>query len=424
LSISSRLAPGSQAYVGVVLCAVAAAAGGAAGDPPAETPTGGFLSSLKQAINKDFDHEVVRGHFDVGEGPEAHRYYCLVDAKTGKRESNGVVGQPFIRPDGMTGVKGGAVSFYSCANAEQRGTLVTTGYVLSAAAAAGIASVSPASPAPRPAELPAPQSAPPENAPPAARGIAEGSVDVAALRLGMSPDQVRAVLKSKNLLDYHESAQILNEDPATRAQLPAGGRFVNTMAAWTSAQRGDASVADGESYEIMFTPVPGNERVMSIVHSVSYSTENAVPEMAFASGLVKKYGGYTGADLPNSPTWRTQRGNDVQVGDSCNRRAVVGGLRELDAGTRATQNLALKTTPEEFQYQIDHCGVAIVTEDHVANGSGPRQDRTIARYTVTAYSPSIGLDGVVTAMQLMQTARNTADNSKAPRVKPRVAPNL
>jgi hypothetical protein len=103
---------------------------------------------------------------------------------------------------------------------------------------------------------------------------------------------------------------------------------------------------------------------------------------------------------------------------------VVGGLRELDAGTRATQNLALKTTPEEFQYQIDHCGVAIVTEDHVANGSGPRQDRTIARYTVTAYSPSIGLDGVVTAMQLMQTARNTADNSKAPRVKPRVAPNL
>jgi hypothetical protein len=416
---SPRRAHGSPAYLGIVLCA--AATGAALGEPPADTPTGSFLSSLKQAINKDFDHEVVRGHFDVGTAPEAHRYYCLVDAKTGKSETNGVAGQPFVRPDGMTGVKGAAVSFYSCANAEQRGTLVTTGYVSGAAAG----SVSAPSPATRPADGPASESAPPEKNPPPVNGVAEGSIDVVGLKLGMSPEQVRAVLKSKKLLDYHESVQNLNDDPATRMQLPAAGRFVNTIAAWTSASpAGDASIVDGEAYEIMFTPVPGKERALSIVHSMSYVPENAVLETTLARGLMKKYGGYAGPDLPSSPTWRTQRGGDVLVGDSCNRRAVLGGLRELDAGARGRQNLALTTTPEEFQYQIDHCGVAIVTEDHTANGVASREDLTIARFTVTAYSPTIGLDGAATAMQLMQTARNTGDKSKGARIKDRPVPNL
>jgi len=92
---------------------------------------GGFLSSLKQAFWQHFDREVVRGHFDVGSPPNAHRFYCLVDPKTGKRETNGVGGQPVLRPDGTTGIKGGSVSFNSCAEAEQKGTLVTAGYVVS-----------------------------------------------------------------------------------------------------------------------------------------------------------------------------------------------------------------------------------------------------------------------------------------------------
>lgn len=102
-----------------------------AGDAQRSDPKGSFLSSLKQAFRQDFDHEVVRGHFDVGSPPDAHRYYCLIDPKTGKRETNGVAGEPVQRPDGMMGIKGAAVSFYSCADAEQKGILVTTGYVLS-----------------------------------------------------------------------------------------------------------------------------------------------------------------------------------------------------------------------------------------------------------------------------------------------------
>lgn len=104
---------------------------GAATDAP--MPTGNFFSSLKQAFKEDLDHDVVRGHFDVGSLPDVHRYYCLVNPKTGAKEANGVSGEPVPRPDGMTGIKSGAVGFYSCLDAEKQGILMTAGYALSAA---------------------------------------------------------------------------------------------------------------------------------------------------------------------------------------------------------------------------------------------------------------------------------------------------
>jgi ketosteroid isomerase-like protein len=125
-----------------------AAASSAAGDAQTPAPTGNFFSSLRQAFQQDLNREVVRGHFDVGSPPDAHRYYCLVDAKTGKSEANGVAGDPVLRRDGMTGIKAGAVSFYTCANAEQQGILVTTGYTLSEGLRSKVAAAPPASPAP------------------------------------------------------------------------------------------------------------------------------------------------------------------------------------------------------------------------------------------------------------------------------------
>ena len=89
-----------------------------------------FFASLKQGLEQDLNREVVRGHFDVGSAPKVHRYYCLVDPKTGRTEKNGVAGQPFVRADGMTGLRGGAVSPLSCADAEQKGFLVTSSYMV------------------------------------------------------------------------------------------------------------------------------------------------------------------------------------------------------------------------------------------------------------------------------------------------------
>lgn len=432
LGTSLQIPHPSQAFaMGLVLCF--GGRSGALADPPAGTQTGasassvsndaqtsvakeGFFSSLKQAFKQDFDHEVVRGHFNVGSPPDAHRYYCLVDAKTGNSEPNGVGGQPVLRPDGMTGIKGGAVSLYSCINAEQQGILVTTGYVLSAGAGGMIATAAPTQR---------------QTAAPALNGVSPDKIDVAGVKLGMSPDQVRAVLKSKRLLDYYESAKPLSNLDSTKGptQPIAGGRFVNVIAAWTPPQSspvGDTSGEDGESYEVMFTPVPGKERAMAIVHSAAYSPANAVRETAFEHALVTKYGGFSATnDLPESPTWRIQSGGNVLVGDPCNRRGVFGGLRELNLGNVTRQNLALKTTPDEFRFQIERCGVAVVTEDHfTTNRDAPHSDRIIARFTVTAYSPSIGFEGATAAAQLNQTAGDAVNKANASRTKDQATPNL
>jgi SnoaL-like protein len=162
------------------LLLLTAAADGARADPPASAAApaagaapgevsevkGGFLSTFTQAFKEDFDREVVRGHFDTGSASDTHRYYCLVDPKSGRNEPNAVSAQTVSRRDGTTGVRGVAVSPLSCADAEQKGLLITSGYVVPRAAASAKAGVSgsavpptPAQPATTPAALAAPPAA-------------------------------------------------------------------------------------------------------------------------------------------------------------------------------------------------------------------------------------------------------------------------
>jgi hypothetical protein len=74
---------------------------------------------------------------------------------------------------------------------------------------------------------------------------------------------------------------------------------------------------------------------------------------------------------------------------------------------------------------MDRCGIAIVTEDHsTANRSAPREERIVTRFTVTAYSPSIGLEGATTAAQLIQSAGEALNRASAAPGKDQPAPNL
>jgi hypothetical protein len=372
------------------------------------------------------------------------------------------LGQPVPLPDGTTALKVDSVSLYACNAAEKQGLLITSGYLLKASngsvvaqpvAAAPLAAATavtaataataattattatpansatsahtaapaiPAAPAPAltPAPLPVPIPGP---------GMSPDKVDVAGIKLGMSLDEVRAVLKAKNLRQYNESTQTLGfVDPASGAmQSMAGGRFVNVIAAWTPPAAADSFEVNGESFEVMFAPVPGKERVMAIVHTAGYVPANAIREITLEKGLVNKYGGFADANgLPDSPTWRLQSSGNVQVGDSCNRRGIFGGLGGLNAENPVRTNLALKSSSDELRFQIDHCGVAIVTEDHfIANGGALREDRLVTRFTVTAYSPSIALDGATTAAHLIQAAKGSVNKPDASRAKD-PAPNL
>jgi hypothetical protein len=408
---------GSNACLAAIILLIGA---DALGDAPAAADatdlqsslaTGDYLSSARQAFAEDFKKEAVRGHFDVGTPPDTHRFYCMVNVKTGKLQLNAVGGDTFVRPDGMTGLNSNGVAPLSCVKAEQLGVLVTTGYVLNvtvknAPPPASAAAVAPAAPVVVPP--------PPAAAPIAVAAVGNGPdrVDVAGVKLGMSPDQVRAVLKSRMLSDYYESNESLVDHGSS------GSHYVNIIAAWTPAAAtaaGDGAGGDGESFEVLFTPVPGKERALAIIHSTAYSAATAIHATALNNGLVAKYRGYAKADeLPPSPTWRVQGDGSVLSGDGCSRRSIFAGLGKFGFDAHSRSNPALKTTTEEFRYQIDHCGVAIVTEDDAAsNPDAPLKDRLVARFTVTAYSPALGFEGATMAAQLMQAAGSTAGKSAA-----------
>lgn len=181
------------------LLVLAVAAGPSRADPPASPSgpvaaegqvadiKGGFFSTFSQGFKEDFDREVVRGHFDVGTSPNIRRYYCLYDPKKNKSTPNAVQGDPLSRRDGMTGIKGPAVTPLSCADAEQKGFLVTTGYGVKAAmapASAAPATSPPAATAVAAAPAPAPMPAlvPPPAAPVvAAAPSASARTDVIAV---------------------------------------------------------------------------------------------------------------------------------------------------------------------------------------------------------------------------------------------------
>jgi hypothetical protein len=402
--------------------------------PPPSLSQQNFFSSIKQSLRLGYDHEVVRGHFDLGTAPNSHRYYCLVDTKTRQREPNGVLGVPVPLPDGTTALKVDSVSLFGCDDAEKHGMLITAGYLLkapngapTAPAPAAAAATAPAPPSPVPPAPSAPPPAPPVPAP-AAIGATPDGIDVAGIKLGMPLAEVRTALKAKKLREYTESTETLSylDSDKGAMQSMTGGRFVNVIAAWTPPLAGDGFEAEGESYSVMFTPVPGKERVMAIVHSVGYSPANAIRETVLENGLVNKYGGFADSNnLPDAPTWRYQHGGNVLVGDACNRRALFGGLGALTAANPARGNLVLKKTPDELSFQVDHCGVALVTEDHyIANGGALREDRLVTRFTVTAYSPSIALDAAGAAAGLIQAAKGAANKDGAARLKEQPAPNL
>jgi len=379
---------------------------------------------MQQSLKENPDLLVVRGHFDLGSPPNVRRYYCLINTKTGKRDPLAVLGELVPRAGGMTGIKNIAVSQYGCADAQQQGMLVTSGYALGGLVEGATA---PALQAQTSADTPTPPSASTADK----ADVSPDRIDIGGVKLGMSPEEVRTVLKSKQLLDYNESAETLSYLDSTKSAMQAlpNGHFVNIIAAWTappSSAGGDTFAVDGESFEVMFTPVPGKERAMGIVHSVGYSPPNAIHEIALESGLVKKFGSFSGSnELPEAPTWRFQRDGHVKVGDLCNRRGTFGGLGGLDAPKTARENLALKGTPEDFKIQVERCGAVLVTEDHyTANGGALRADRLVTRYTVTAYSPSIALEGANAAAQLIQAAGGTGKKSATPRSKDQPPPNL
>ena len=208
-----------------------------------------FISSVKQSLRMGYDHEAVRGHFDLGAPPNSHRYYCLVDTKTRRREPNGVLGQPVLLRDGTTALKVESVSLFGCDDAEKHGLLVTAGYVL---AAAPPSAAPPAPPPPPPPPTPS-RSIGATRTAAAARAHAGGGADLRQRRprrtkstspaSGSGCRWMRFGRRSRprscgNITSRRKPLGYLDLASAARCQSIADGRCSwNVVAAWTPARR-------------------------------------------------------------------------------------------------------------------------------------------------------------------------------------------
>lgn len=182
-----------------------------AGAQPADSQ-GGMLTSLKQAFGENLDREQVRGRFDVGSAPDTRRYYCLIDPKTARREPNGVSGEIVHRRDGTTGVRSAVVSPLSCADAEQKGMLVTADYKLTGKAATEENTAAPAAPAPAgstaPAAAPAATVAPPPVAPVAAPAAMPAAASVRSADVPTRSEVLGVFNRLVAALNAHDRAAV------------------------------------------------------------------------------------------------------------------------------------------------------------------------------------------------------------------------
>lgn len=241
-----------------------------ASDEPKTLPQDGLISSIKQSL-REGDQEIIRGHFDLGTAPNVHRYYCLMDPKTRRREPNGVLGDPIPRPDGMTGIKSSAVSLYRCEKAEQQGMLSTAGYVTPARAGASSSAASAADRAAA-AVAAAAQSAPTTAATPAAPGAPASAVPAASMPSSAAGSEP---LSRDKLLGAWRLVRIEYSDPhGTRPdpfyQAHSTGLLIYDGSGWMSVQ----IVGPGRrSFEVPGErPAPGERAKRSALKAAAFDS--------------------------------------------------------------------------------------------------------------------------------------------------------
>ncbi len=127
-----------------------------------------------------------------------------------------------------------------------------------------------------------------------AAGLAQASLDVVGISLGMTPSEVskeiQGYAKEQNMRPLIRSINLSARDPATQrtVALP-NGKFVAQYSVGEARQ--DASGPDGkDELSVNFTPTPGKERVAAIYRRIGFNPSTAPSNSNLFNDLKKKYG--------------------------------------------------------------------------------------------------------------------------------------
>ncbi len=277
-------------------------------------------------------------------------------------------------------------------------------------------------------------------------------VDILGLKLGMSPDQARPLVKARKLQNYLELSQELAfPDPVTGIALSIPNGNMLTFIVGASGNRGYGRIgglsADYETLSASFTPVPGAERLVMIVHKVGLRIDEALREDSFYNALTAKYGAPVHVERRNGfATWlfgkaRLRTANPQQL--TCNTLSslapVIDGITkdmrvvETEAvRDNASVNLLLRSFPSGnygkasfFAAQAVDCGDATLQ----VHWGGPNptagdSERLVAEYDISVMSPPLAAEDLGKANRLATDAAHKAQTKALDKASDQKKPDL
>jgi len=254
-------------------------------------------------------------------------------------------------------------------------------------------------------------------------------LDVVGVKLGMTPDEARGVLRSRKY-PMHEFVSTLSYvDAATKqsVRLP-NSAFVNALVQSGSFAKHDES----DNLTVFFSPSPGRERVVAIAHYNSYSKGKEIRESDMKARLAEQYG-----ELPESLSrpktgfqfshlWNLPVSED-KAGRNCNfnltQRFAKAGW--WNTNSAAPQNYALTNWDLLLSLIRNDCGPSIVEVNwSVKDPNVPPERRLVTEYAVSIVSLPVADEGLMAASQLAQELKDLAGRSLAHRASGDSDPDL
>lgn len=269
--------------------------------------------------------------------------------------------------------------------------------------------------------------------------------DILGTKLGMTPEEVRPLIKSRRLQNYLELSQNLAyPDPVTRVAVTIPNAHILTFMLAATGNRGYGAFgsldAAFENFSVAFTPVPGGERAVQITHHVGLTNDNALREDNFYEALIRKYGSPAKAERRNQTAlWLFGKHSGPP-----NYCITLGGMQaRLDGATKDMKVVEAEAAPDAldllmrsfptgaldkvtyFAQEASTCGDAILqVRWGDPNPTAPDTDRIVTEYEIDLFGPSIAADGLGKANVLATQSYNNAQKSLLNHASDQKAPAL
>jgi hypothetical protein len=210
---------------------------------------------------------------------------------------------------------------------------------------------------------------------------------IAGVRLGMTADEVRAVLKARKYPMREFQATLSYMDKVT--QLPVhipDSIFINTMVQTGPRTRGEPV----EKLRVYFSPAPGNERVVAVSHHVEYPRGREVREAALQKAFADKYG-----ELPRNGA-RCRVNFSVHPAETDSR----------DPKSPLPPNYVLANHDRVLDLVRNDCGPQIIEIDwNTRDPSLPPEQRVVEEHTVSIVSVQLADESLLASSKTIAEAQ-------------------